>query len=100
MLSKEKVLQKLRNKLPYLKKTFGVKNIGIFGSYVKAMLTLNSDIDIIVEFEKPLGLSFMDFADYLEELFKKKVDILTLEGIKSIRIKEVAENIERSIIFA
>ena len=100
MLPQEKILKQLRNELPHLKETFGVKNIGIFGSDIKGTQTATSDIDVIVEFEKPLGLSFMDLADYLGDLFGKKVDILTLEGLKSIRIKEVAENIQRSLIFA
>ncbi|MFX1299190.1 MAG: nucleotidyltransferase family protein, partial [Promethearchaeota archaeon] len=59
-----------------------------------------SDIDVVVEFEKPIGLAFMDLAEYLEDLFNKKVDILTSAGIKSIRIEKVAEDIKRSIVYA
>lgn len=58
-----------------------------------------SDIDIIVEFEKSIGLAFMDLANYLENLFNKKVEILTPEGIRSIRVNKIAQEIIKSVIF-
>ena len=100
MLSRKQILDKLREELPNLKNRFNVKRIGVFGSYAEESQVLESDIDIIVEFEKPIGLSFMDLIEYLENLFRKKVDILTSAGLKSIRIKKVAEDIERSIVYA
>ncbi|HUY00595.1 MAG TPA: nucleotidyltransferase family protein [Candidatus Deferrimicrobium sp.] len=100
MLSKEEILDKLRNQLLYLKKKFNVKKIGIFGSYAQGIQDPESDIDILVEFEKPIGFLFVDLAEYLEDLFNKKVDILTSEGINSIRIQKVVRDIERSIIYA
>lgn len=100
MLSRKQILDKLREELPNLKNRFSVKRIGVFGSYAEKKQVPESDIDIIVEFEKPIGLSFMDLIEYLENLFRKKVDILTSAGLKSIRIKKVAEDIERSIVYA
>ena len=100
MLSRKQILDKLREELPNLKNRFNVKRIGVFGSYAEETHVPESDIDIIVEFKKPIGLSFMDLIEYLENLFRKKVDILTSAGLKSIRIKKVAEDIERSIVYA
>ena len=62
-----------------------LRRIGLFGSYAKGTHTEDSDIDIIVEFETPLGFKFMDFADYREELLGKPVDVLTLGGLQGIR---------------
>lgn len=100
LLSRKQILDKLREELPNLKNKFNVKRIGVFGSYAGDTQLPESDIDLIVEFEKPIGLLFMDLIESLENLFEKKVDILTSAGLKSIRIKKVAEDIERSIVYA
>jgi len=82
-----------------LKATFGVKRIGLFGSYSKGLQREDSDVDIIVEFEKPIGLKFVEMADYIENILGKKISLLTPEGIKKIRIKKVTEAIQKSIIY-
>lgn len=99
MTSRDIIIEKLKKELPTLKKNFGIKKIGLFGSAAKGLDNIESDIDIFVDFEKPIGLQFMDFAEYIEKLLGKRVDILTTEGIKSIRIKEVATDIKRNIIY-
>ncbi len=93
------VVEIIREELPYLIKSFGVKKIGLFGSFARGNPEADSDVDILIDFEKPIGLKFMDLADYLEQILGRKVDILTPEGVRSIRIKEVAQEIERSIIY-
>ena len=100
------ITKMLRERNDILKK-YGVKKIGLFGSVVRGEQKKNSDIDLIVEFDlnafgknfKGLYKSFMGLSSYLETLFGRKVDILTPDSIKTIRIKEVAENIKRSIIY-
>jgi len=57
----------------------------------------DSDVDIVVEFERPIGLKFMEFVTYMENLFGKKVDVLTKDGIKNIRVKNVSTEIEKNI---
>ncbi|MBA7691832.1 hypothetical protein ES703_100387 [subsurface metagenome] len=99
MLTREKIIETLREELPFLKKEFGVKKIGIFGSFAIGRQNKESDIDIVVEFEKSIGLAFMDLADYLENLFNKTVEILTPDGIRSIRVKKIAQSIKESIIY-
>jgi len=56
---------------------YGVKRIGLFGSFVRGEQKKNSDIDFLVEFEKPVFENFMDLAFYLEELFGRKVELIT-----------------------
>jgi len=100
MLTRKQILGKLREELPTLKDKFSIRKIGVFGSYAEETQTQKSDIDLVVEFEKPIGLTFMDLIEYLEKIFQKRVDILTEAGIQSIRIKKVAEYIQRSIVYA
>ncbi len=99
MLNREEILRKLKESFPYLKKEFGIKRIGIFGSFAKGVPNEDSDIDFVVEFEKSIGLAFMDLAEYLEKIMGKKVDILTPEGIRSIRIEKIAQKIKESVIY-
>jgi len=99
MLTKEKIIEIIIEKYPYLLSEYNVKKIGLFGSYAKGEQTEESDIDIIAEFGKPIGLKFIEFAEYLEEIFGKKTDVLTPEGVKRITIKKIAEDIEKSVIY-
>lgn len=97
MINRQKIIEILKKERPALAERFGVKKIAIFGSFAKGTPSKNSDIDIFVEFDRPLGLSFMDFADHLEKALGRKADILTLQGIRGIRIKGVAHRIRREL---
>jgi len=97
-LTYNEIIKILKDHSDILKK-YKVKRIGLFGSFTKGKQKSSSDIDFVVEFEKPSFDNFMDLAFYLEDLFSRKVDILTPEGIRGIRIKEVAKNIERSVVY-
>ena len=97
MLSREKLIRVLKKEIPYLRDTFGVKKIALFGSFAKNNYTKKSDVDIYVAFKKPIGLEFIDLAEYLEKKLGKKTDILTSEGVRGIRIKKVAQEIKRSL---
>ena len=99
ILTREKITNILSEKSEYLAEVYGVKKIGLFGSYAKGTHTEASDIDIIVEFETPLGFRFMEFADYLEEILGRPVDVLTIGGLQGIRIPHVAQSIRESIVY-
>jgi hypothetical protein len=107
ILTTEEIINLLKTNKDVLEK-YKVKRIGLFGSYVRGEQKKKSDIDLVVEFDLPAfgkdfeGLFdiFMDLSFYLEDLLGKKVDILTPISIESIRIKEVAEAIKRSVIYA
>jgi predicted nucleotidyltransferase len=99
MLTKESITKVLRESYQHLAAEYGVKRIGLFGSYAKDMPTEASDIDLVVEFEHPLGFKFIELSDYLEQLLGQKVDILTPAGIQGIRIPHIAKNIGESIVY-
>ena len=80
-------------------KQFKVRRIGLFGSYVAGKQTQKSDIDFIVQFDEPTFDNYMALIAFLEKLFKRKVDVLTPEGVDSIRIKGVAQNIQRNTVY-
>jgi len=98
-VNREELLALLRQHYSDLAAKYGVKRIGLFGSYAQGEPSETSDIDLIVEFERPIGFQFVELAEYLENLLGRKVDLLTPVGVRGIRLPEVASEIERSIIY-
>jgi predicted nucleotidyltransferase len=66
-----------------LAEKFGVSEIGIFGSVVRGEAREDSDVDVLVEFNRPTGfVTFMDLLYFLEDLFGSKVDLVTRNALK------------------
>jgi len=103
----EKVILKTLKETKDELKRYGVKKIGLFGSFTKGEQRKNSDIDLLVEFDlkrfgenfKGLYKTYIELSEYLEKLFGRKVDILTPVSIETIRIQEIAEEIKKSVIY-
>lgn len=73
----------LQTELPQLKKNYGVKNIGIFGSVRHGTHHKKSDIDVMVELKKPIGFfTFIDLENFLKKSLKRKVDLTTKNALK------------------
>lgn len=92
--NKNDILKTLSSRKEKLKK-YGIKKIALFGSFVRNEQKKGSDIDFLVQFSKR-GKNydnFINLAYYLEELFGKKVDLVTMESlspyIKPYIIKEI-----------
>ncbi|MDY7031433.1 MAG: hypothetical protein SVY10_05915 [Thermodesulfobacteriota bacterium] len=49
--------------------------------------------------KKPIGLKFIEFAEYLKKILGKRTDVITPADIKGIRIKRIAKNIEENIVY-
>lgn len=69
--------------------------LGVFGSYAMEEQNEASDVDILVEIEKPIGLKFFKLWDELENLLGMKVDLLTIRAVKekSLLWKSIKENL-------
>jgi predicted nucleotidyltransferase len=93
MKSLEELKETLIQHKEVLKKKFKVKNIAIFGSYVRGEQNQESDIDILVEFQEPVGFLFIHLADYLEEILGARVDLLTPDAIKPNRQRYIMEDL-------
>ncbi len=95
MLTKNKILEKLKELKPLLVKEYSVKQIGLFGSYSDNEQNEESDIDILVEFEKPIGWKFFSLEKYLEDIFNRKVDLVTKNALK----KQLKDKILNQTLF-
>lgn len=87
MRSLNEIKRTISSHRPFLEKTYGVRRIGIFGSYAHGTQTDGSDIDILVELDRTLGWDFVDLKAYLEDLLGKEVDLVTINALRP-RIKE------------
>ena len=67
---------------PELITKFHVSSIGLFGSVVRDDFSPSSDIDIIVDFSQPIGIEFVDLADFIERKLKKNIDLVSKNGVK------------------
>ena len=78
---------------PELKRKYFVNSIGLFGSIVRADFTDKSDVDIIVDFSKQVGVEFIDLANYIESKLRKKVDLVSKNGIKPKYFQQIKSEI-------
>ncbi len=99
MLTRDRAIQLLRESQDYLRGEFGVSRIGLFGSVARDQSNDLSDVDLVVEFGRPIGFRFMDLADYLEDLLGRKVDLLTSAGVRDIRSQRVSDNISKGVVY-
>jgi uncharacterized protein len=85
MKSKNEILKALSKELPLLKQRFNVKTIGLFGSYARGEQRAGSDMDLLVDFEGPIGFfKFIELEDYLSENIGVKVELVTPDALKPI----------------
>ncbi len=76
----EQVLKRHRKELEI---EFGVKELGLFGSYVRNEQNGKSDVDILAEFEHPISLfRFIDLKERLSQIVECRVDLVTKKGLK------------------
>jgi len=61
---------------------YGVRKIAVFGSYARGESTPTSDLDLLVDLEKPLGLKFFELWDYLEQVLGMRVDLATPNALR------------------
>lgn len=83
MKTLEEIKNKLRELKPLLKEKYKIKEIGIFGSYIKEKYRKRSDLDILVEFEEPPDLfTYIEIEDFLSKKLKVKIDLVMKSALK------------------
>jgi len=79
----EEIKEILEKHKEELRDRYGVKEIGLFGSLVRGEMKKDSDVDILVEFERPIGLfKFLELEEYLGNLIGRKVDLVSKKALK------------------
>lgn len=91
----EQIKKVIKKHKEFVKKKFFVKKIGVFGSYTKGKESTESDVDILVEFDGPIGWDFVELKDFLENILNKKVDLVSIKALKS----QIKDNILNEVIY-
>ncbi len=79
----KEIIQTIKKHKRELKEKYGIKQIGIFGSIVRGEADDSSDVDILGEFERPIGLfKFLELEEYLGKLLGRRVDLVSRKALK------------------
>jgi uncharacterized protein len=94
-MAKEQILNTIRSNKQELETLYGVKRVGLFGSYVSGRERKKSDIDILVAFSRDIDLfDFLDLRDYLESRLQSKVDLVMESALKPAIGKRILSEVE------
>jgi uncharacterized protein len=88
------ILNKLRKLMPQLREEYAVKEIGLFGSYARGVATNKSDIDLLVEFDRPVGWEFLTLKIFLEDKLGVEVDLVTRNALKETLRESILEDLQ------
>jgi uncharacterized protein len=90
--------QRLRAEKPYLARKYGVSEIGIFGSYVRNEQRPDSDVDILIELERPPRISLIGLVElehHLSKVLGAKVDIALKRNLR----KRIGKRILNEVVY-
>jgi predicted nucleotidyltransferase len=93
MKNLEEIKAKLRSNKKLLFSEYPLKSLAIFGSFSRNENRPDSDIDLLVDFSKPIGICFIDLADEIESLLNVSVDLVSRNGIKEKYYKVIQEDL-------
>ena len=80
-MTRDEILKKLEENRETIR-GFGLRRLGVFGSYARDEYTKASDMDFLVEFENPTFDNYFDLKFFLEDLFGRPVDLVIADTIK------------------
>ena len=93
MIDKQRISDLLLENRDRLLSKYQLTSIGIFGSFSRDDFSEMSDIDILVDYTKPIGIEFIDLADELEQILNCKVDLVSKKGIKPKYFREIQKDL-------
>lgn len=94
-MGKHEIFSIIRDTKPELVSRYGVKNVGVFGSYMRGQEHKRSDIDILVSFNREIDLfDFIELREYLEACLHNKVDLVMESALKPAIGKRILAEVE------
>lgn len=94
MTTLNEIQKKLSSHRAEFFKLFRVKTLAVFGSYARNEQHNESDVDILVEFDSPVGVEFIDLGNYLERILTLRVDLVSRNGIKPQYFKQIRDDLK------
>jgi len=94
MTTFEDIQRLLHAHLGELRRNYNVERIGIFGSFVRGQAQEKSDVDLLVQFSRPVGfVKFMKLENHLQEILDRKVDLVSRKALKPHIGKQILEEV-------
>ncbi len=94
-MGKQEIVDIIRSSKPELASRYGVKQVGLFGSYVRGAQRKRSDIDILVSFSRDIDLfEFVELRAFLQERLHGKVDLVMSSALKPAIGKRILAEVE------
>ena len=94
-MGKQEIIKIIRKSKPEIEAQYGVKRLGLFGSYVREKQRKRSDIDILVTFKRDVDLfDFLDLREYLEKKLRARVDLVMESALKPAIGKRILSEVE------
>ena len=93
MNTQASILSSLRAHKAEFADRYHLNSLGIFGSFSRNDYQETSDVDILVDFNQPIGIEFIDLAEELEKLLNMKVDLVSKNGVKPRYLKEIEKDL-------
>jgi predicted nucleotidyltransferase len=90
---KQHILHELAGSKDQLFSKYGIKEMAIFGSVSRDDNTDKSDLDVLVDFDRPIGIEFIDLADELEALLNVKIDLVSKGGLKEKYFRAIEKDL-------
>lgn len=82
LLNSDCILALLNEHAVEMAQRFQIRQLGLFGSYARNEASLQSDVDILVDFKQPTFDNYMDLKFYLEDLLHRKIDLVMADTLK------------------
>lgn len=95
-ITKNQLLLRLKRYLPSLSKEYGIKSLGVFGSYIRGEQKRGSDLDVLVEFNETPGLlTYIKLENELSQILGTKVDLVMKKTLKPV----IGEHILSEVVY-
>lgn len=86
-------LNKLKAAKLILRQNYPIKHLALFGSVSRHEDNDDSDVDIMVEFDRPVGMEFIHLCYELEKILDRNVDLVSRNGIKEKYFNEIKDDL-------
>ena len=94
-MGKKEIIDIIRSSKPEIESRYGVRRLGLFGSYLKERQRKKSDVDILVAFNRDIDLfEFLDLREYLEGRLNVRVDLVMESALKPTIGKRILAEVE------
>ena len=94
-MGKNEIIDIIKSNKSEMESRYGVRRVGLFGSYVKGRQRKKSDIDVLVAFNRDIDLfDFLDLREYLEARLHAKVDLVMESALRPAIGKRILAEIE------